>query len=180
MKNTSTHYGALSRALHWLIAIAIFGLMLVGSYMEGLPDDHAQRGAIYGLHKATGAVVLALVVIRVLWLTISPAPKLPDAISAGEQKLAKIVKHLMYMLMLAVPLSGLLMSTYFGSPVSIYGLFELPLFVEKNQEMAGIFHAIHGTSVTLLFGCIVLHIAGVIKHRRSGNPEEDVIPRMWG
>ena len=45
MKNTSTHYGAVSRLLHWLIAFAIIGLMIVGSYMEGLPDDHAQRCA---------------------------------------------------------------------------------------------------------------------------------------
>lgn len=180
MKNTSTHYGAVSRLLHWLIALMIISLMIVGSYMEGLPDDHAQRGMIYGLHKATGALVLLLVVVRVAWLAFSPAPALPDAIPPRDRKLATAVKHLMYMLMLAVPLSGVLMSNFFGSPINIYGLFELPLLTPENRELAGLFHTIHGISVQILFVCVVLHIAGVIKHRRSGNPEEDVLPRMWG
>ncbi|GAA5317461.1 MAG: cytochrome b [Candidatus Pelagadaptatus aseana] len=180
MKNTATAYGTVSRSLHWLIAIAIIGLLAVGTYMEGLPDDAPQRGMLYGLHKATGALTLLLVIIRIGWIAYSPAPALPEAIPARDKKLSKAVKHLMYLLMVVAPLSGLLMSHFFGYPVDMYGLFKLPQVVETNKELAGFFHTVHGISTQLLAVCVILHIAGVIKHRRSGNPEEDVLPRMLG
>jgi cytochrome b561 len=178
MKNSHNNYGAVSRTLHWLIALSIIGLMAVGLYMEDMPRDHAQLGTIYNLHKASGSLVLCLVIIRVLWLAYSPAPALPAALSERDMKLAKFVKRMMYTLMFIVPAAGILMSTYAGKVISIYNLFELPLFVEANKDMAKIFHSVHGFTVKVLFVCVILHIAGAIKHRRSDNMDEDVLPRM--
>jgi len=180
MKNTADRYGLVSRALHWLMALAIIGLLAVGLWMEGLADDDSYKMTAYMLHKATGFSMLLLVVVRVAWLAFSPAPVLPAAVKPLDQRLAKASKHVLYMLMVAIPLSGLLMSNYFGYPVNFYGLFEVPLLVTKNEDFGGAFHELHGLFAYILMGVLTLHIAGVIKHRFSANPEENVLPRMLG
>jgi len=118
MKNTADSYGLVSRALHWLMALAIIGLLAVGLWMEGLADDVSYKMTAYMLHKATGFSMLLLVIVRVAWLAFSPAPALPAAVKPLDQRLAKASKHVLYMLMVAMPLSGLLMSNYFGYPVN--------------------------------------------------------------
>jgi len=180
MKNTADHYGLVSRTLHWLMALTIIGLLAVGIWMEGLSDDASYKLTVYTLHKSTGFLMLFLVVFRVAWLAYSPAPALPAAVKSLDKRLAKASKHVLYMLMVAVPLSGLLMSNYFGYPVNFYGLFKVPLLVAESEEFGGAFHELHGLFAYILIGVLVLHIAGVIKHRFSTNPEENVLPRMLG
>lgn len=180
MKNTADRYGLVSRALHWLMALSIISLLIVGLWMEGLEDDVSYKMTVYNLHKATGFLMLLLVVVRVAWLAYSPAPALQEAVKPLDKRLAKAGKHMLYMLMVAVPLSGLLMSNYFGYPVNFYGLFDVPLLVAKNEDFGGAFHQLHGLFAYIMIAVLSLHIAGVIKHRISANPEEDVLPRMLG
>jgi cytochrome b561 len=180
MKNSTDRYGRVSRIIHWLMALCIIGLLCLGIWMDEIPEDASYRMDVYMLHKSTGFLMLILVAVRVAWLAYTPAPALPDAISARDKRLTKAAKHVFYMLMMAVPLSGLLMSNYFGHPVDFYTLVKVPLLVEKSKELGGVFHELHEVFAFILIGVLVLHIAGVIKHRRSDNPEEDVFPRMWG
>ncbi len=180
MKNSKDRYGSVSRIIHWLMALCIMSLLGVGIWMAGLPDDASNKMTVYMLHQSTGFLMLILVVVRVAWLVYTPAPALPDAVSVRDKRLTKTAKHAFYMLMVAVPLSGLLMTNYFGFSVDFYTLFKVPLLVEKSKELGGIFHELHEVFAFTLLGLLVLHVAGVIKHRRSGNPEEDVLPRMLG
>ena len=173
-------YNLLSRVLHWLIALLIFALFAVGLYMTGLADDDPARGNIYALHKATGFMVLWLVVLRIVWtavLTRAPAP--PTELPARDVKIQKAVIGILYLLIIIVPLSGFLMSTFFGYPVNFYGLFEVPLIFDKNKELAEVFEEIHEVGVWVLMAFVTLHMLGAIKHRLADpNGPTDVLKRM--
>ncbi len=173
-------YNLLSRILHWLIALMIFALFGVGLYMTGLPDDDPGRGSIYGLHKATGFLLLWLVAFRIVWTAlVTQAPPPPEALPDKDVKIQKAVIGILYLLMLVVPLSGFLMSTFAGFPVDFYGLFEVPLIFEKNKTLGGIFHEIHEYSPWVLMGFVLLHMLGAIKHRLADpNGPTDVLKRM--
>lgn len=183
LKNNSNHYGAVSKLLHWLMALLIIALIGVGMYMAELPKDSAAQKAyafqFYGMHKAMGVVVLLLLFARLAWLRISPAPALPAAFCHRDKVAAKGVQALLYILMLLVPLSGYLMSNAGGHPISFFGLFELPALVDKNEGLGHFTHEAHHIMGILLIPVILVHMAGVIKHRiKDKGGEGDILKRM--
>jgi cytochrome b561 len=181
LANTEKSYGLLSRALHGVIMLLIFGMLGVGIYMSDLDKTDELRKQLFSLHMSTGVLVLVLAVIRIVWLKFSPAPKLPMGLTNWEKILTTIVKSLMYLLMLAIPIVGILMVNSKGFPVSFYGLFDLPRLVGENDGLHEFMEEAHEfLAFTLLF-LVVLHVAGALKHRfLDTGPDLDVMKRMFG
>lgn len=149
--------------LHWTIAILIFANFYIAFFHEGWSKETA--GYWMGQHKAFGVTVIFLTVIRILWrLTHKPPPALQTH-AKWEMTLAKIVQVLLYVMMIAVPLSGWLMSSYAGYPVNMFGLFEITLPVAESKAAAGEFHERHEVVAFMMLGLIVLHVAGALKHQ---------------
>jgi cytochrome b561 len=164
--------------MHWLMALIIISLLAIGFYMTTwLDKESANRMTIYNLHKSFGALVLFLVVARIFIRLSKPIPPLPNSISAFVQKIAHLVHILLYGLMIFMPLSGYLMSNYFGYPVHLFGL-PLPMLVEKNIEMGKFFADVHKFLGFAFVAILSLHIAGAVKHRFLDKPENDVLKRM--
>lgn len=176
--NTPERYGPLSRALHWLSALIIFALIGVGLYMTGLDKEDPSRLGIYNLHKAFGVLSVLLLVARIVWLRLSPAPALPAALTAPEQKVVTGVRALLYVLMVLVPMSGYVMSTAGGYPVSFFGLFQLPALIGESKALAEAAHEGHELLSYALLAFVLLHAAGALKHRLKGNTEADLLKRM--
>ena len=179
MKHIVERYSAMSRSLHWLSALLIFGLIAVGWYMVGLDDNDPGRGGIYGLHKSMGVLTVVLLVARLVWLRMQPGPELPAAFSAKEQRVTRGVQSLLYLLLLLVPVSGYVMSNAAGHPVGFFGLFELPTLVDKSKAIGGFTHEAHEILAYGILAMVGLHMAGAIKHRLTnrGGPT-DVLSRM--
>lgn len=183
LKNSATEYGLLSKTLHWLMAAIILTLIFVGIYMAGLPKETAAEKQyafqFYGLHKSFGVIALALIVLRLVWMRISPAPQLPAAFAPKERVVVKALQGLLYLLMIVVPLSGYLMSNAGGHPINFFGLGELPALIGENKAIGGLSHEVHGIMGWSILVLIVLHMAGVIKHRlKDKGGETDILKRM--
>jgi cytochrome b561 len=181
LANTEKSYGLLSRALHGIIMLLFFVMLGVGIYMADLDKTDELRKQLFSLHMSTGVLLFALVVVRIIWLKISPAPKLPMGLTNWEKMLTTIVKSLMYLLMLAVPIVGMLMVNSKGFPVSFYGLFDLPRLVGENDGLHEFMEEAHEFLAFSLLFLVVLHAAGALKHRfLDTGPDLDVIKRMFG
>ena len=183
LKNSSTEYGLLSKTLHWVMAAMIITLIGVGIYMADLPKDTAEQKQyafqFYGLHKSFGVVVLALIIVRLAWIRISPAPALPAVFNAKEQMVTKLVQAFLYILMILVPLSGYIMSNAGGYPINLFGLGELPALIGKSKEIGGIAHEVHEIMGFAMLALIALHVAGAVKHRlKDKGGESDILKRM--
>ena len=166
------------RILHWLMAIIIIALLAVGFYMtNGLSKEAPYRMTIYNLHKSLGVTILTLIALRIFFRLSRPIPLLPDSMPKVIQKLAHSTHFLLYLLMILMPLSGYLMSNSYGFPVYLFGL-KMPILVERNMDMAQFFAEAHGYLGFILVGVLVLHIAGVIKHRFFDKNENDILSRM--
>lgn len=175
----TTKYTLLMRILHWLIALFILGMIAVGWYMTGLAEEDPNRDTIYALHKSFGITVLGLVIIRLLTRFFSPIPELPRELAWWEKAITKIVHFLLYGLMLAVPISGIVMMDYLGIfPLEWFGI-EVPGFIEDNFEKFEQVNDIHEILAYTLLGLIVLHLLGSLKHRfLDKNKDTDVLKRM--
>jgi len=178
LANSNQKYGPVSRLLHWSSAVIIFGLIGIGLYMTGLDREDPSRRELYDLHKAFGSLVLLLSLVRVVWILYAKLPALPEGLKTWERKLAISAKHLLYLLIFVLPITGYCMSTFFGYPVSFFGQFELPVLFAKNKETAELFKELHSVSAYLLISVLALHISGALKHRFFDGGDRDVLKRM--
>jgi cytochrome b561 len=177
--NNAEYYGSFSKLLHWLMAVLIVALLAVGFYMTGLDKEDPSRGQIYGMHKAFGVLTLMLLVIRIVWLRISPAPVLPAVFTAKEKRVVSSVKGVLYLLMFLIPISGYVMSSAANRPTSFFGLFDLPMLIAENKAIAGAAHEAHEILAFVTIAFILLHVAGVMKHRlKDRNGPSDIMNRM--
>jgi len=176
MKNQEYHQSM--KIIHWTMALIIIGLLAMGIYMtEFLDKSSANRMLIYNLHKSFGALVLFLIVIRIFVRMQRSAPPLPSSIDLLTQSLSHFVHIILYVLMILMPLSGYLMSNYFGYPVYLFTL-KLPMLVDKNSDLGKLCANAHEFLGYTLLVLISFHILGVIKHRFFDRPENDVLKRM--
>ncbi len=169
-------YHAVAKTLHWLTAVAVLGLLGVGLWMTGLPLGLLKL-QIYNWHKWIGLAVLVLTVLRLLWRWRHPPPPLPDAISRWERTLAPVGHWALLLLLLAMPLTGWLMSSAAGISVIWFGVLPLPDLVPRGTELFEALRSAHYILSRVLIVVVVLHIAAVFHHdviRHDG-----IFRRMW-
>ncbi|MEQ1790358.1 MAG: cytochrome b, partial [Rickettsiales bacterium] len=156
MRNTLSSYGIIAKAFHWLMAILIIGLLIVGLIMADM-DNTPDKFKLIGLHKEFGIIALLLVVLRLGWKILDISPLLPDNFDKFAKLGAKIVHFALYALMFAMPITGWLMSSAAGFQVSMFGLFLMPNIVAHDKEFGHDMNELHETLAWVLMGLIALH-----------------------
>lgn len=162
MINTDKRWGLLSQGLHWLMLLLIVGAWFAIETRDDFPKGSAARTEWMLLHKSLGLSIFFLV-----WLRIGArfAQVTPAGIGAAwEQKAAKLTVFGLYAVMIAMPVTGMLTSQFFGKPVSWFGLFELPMLVSENEEMGEALEEIHETGFGVLLALLVAHIGVALYH----------------
>ena len=163
LRNTRTRWGALSQFLHWLMAALIgvqIGLGLAGA---NLPLGMSKLATL-ARHKSLGLTILALALIRLTWRALNPTPALPGALKAYERRLALATHVALYTLLIALPVTGWIMSSARGFPVSWFNLVQLPNLVRPDPAL---YHAMVLTHIVLastLGLILILHVAAAIRH----------------
>ncbi len=156
-------YGAISRANHWIVALAVLGMLSVGFYLANVELPRETRGPIMNLHKATGALLLLVIGWRVIWRLRQGFPPLAPGLPDWQRTAARATHWGLLAAMLVMPLSGVGMTLLGGRPIDVYGLFLIPPIAEI--EGAGkLLRAVHGYAAWTLTALIALHFAGAMKH----------------
>jgi cytochrome b561 len=163
LKNTKTSYGWVSRFLHWFIFLAVAGMLAVGLYMEDqkITPDILK---LYGLHKSVGITILALAVLRLIWAVSNTAPDMLGLEKPWEKLAARAVHGLLYLCLFLMPLSGWLMSSAAGYPVSVFGLVTLPNLVEPSKALHELAEETHELVAYGFMGLIAAHAGAAFLH----------------
>jgi cytochrome b561 len=163
LKNTTNSYGVVAKTFHWLIALGIVGMLIVGFIMADM-EPSPTKMTLYGLHKATGALILMLVVLRLTWRFFNAAPQLPKTLTPWHHHLAKLSPVTLYTLLFLMPLSGYTLSVAAGYPVNFFGLFTLPSLLPKNPQISKIAVEVHKYGAFAFIGILVLHMSAAFYH----------------
>ncbi len=174
IRNTQNRYGLVTISLHWITAILMIGLLILGLYMVGLPVS-PEKLKFYRWHKEFGAIVLALAFLRIVWRFSSMVPTL-DFLPVLERLGALAVHYAFYIFMFAMPITGWMMSSAAGFPVSFFGLFLLPDLVSPNESLRITLTETHKWLGYLLIVTIVLHVSASLKHHYIN--KDNVLRRM--
>ena len=156
MNTSAVGYGTISRALHWLMAT-----LLIVQWFAG--EEEKFFGGM-SFHFSLGLTLMLLVLLRLGWRVTHPAPPLPAAAAPWERLLARGMHLAWYLLMLALPLSGILYRQFRGKATSWFGLFDLPAFFAPDKGWAHQFEEIHETLAIVFLLLLTLHVVAALKH----------------
>ena len=173
IKNTENRYGAIAILLHWIMAILLIGLLILGLYMVAVPIS-LEKLKLYGWHKEYGMLALMLVMIRIVWRVANIIPSL--SLPLWEIIAARTVHWAFYGFMFAMPITGWIITSAAGLPVSFFGLFVFPDLVSPNPDLMQLFQEIHEWLGYGLIATIVLHTSAALKHHFIN--KDDILKRM--
>ena len=164
LANTPDRYGAVHKTLHWVIALLVLMMLVMGLVMGGIANP-ADRFWVYSLHKSIGITVLTLMVVRLGWKLINwhkPAP-LPTH-PWYERLAAELVHWGFYGLLIAMPLSGWILTSAANSTINWFGFFVVPSITEPDQTLRELMSEVHEYISYAIWAFIALHVAGALKH----------------
>lgn len=170
---TVTRYPLSISLLHWLLAVALIGNVIVGLLLDDNED-------LVSLHKSIGIAILGLVAIRIA-NRLRMRRRLPQSVNpAGTlNHLAERSVHgLLYVLMLAIPVLGWMKTNAAGHTANCFGLFSLPTLVPKSRELSHWLGELHALTAYGLAALVGLHVLGAVAHRlfKSENVLARILP----
>lgn len=153
--SNSTRYGAVAQSFHWLTVVFVGAAYLIG---EGGPESRVyadERATQLGWHETFGMLVLLILVLRLVWRLVEPAPQDPP-MPGWMRILSKLVHWLLYALLAAVPLSAIFGAWFEAHPVHFMGIGQIGPFVAESHDL--------GRSITRVhtrLGNVILWVAGL-------------------
>jgi cytochrome b561 len=160
-------YTGTAKILHWLVALFILTNFAIGLRMEYFPGfDHASAewNGILFWHGSFGALVLWLAVARLIWRAGHRPPPLPKSLPAWQAWAAHGVHAMLYLAMLALPLSGYLHRVGGNHPVTFFGLWNWPNLLPPSEALRVQSGTVHLTLVIVLGCLLAMHFGAVLKH----------------
>ncbi len=170
-------YGWISISNHWITATIFLFMIGLGFFLEFGGLEREAKGPYMGLHKSVGTLFLAWAVWRVLWRIAKGFPK-DIAIMPTWQKIgAKATHWLLLASIIAMPLSGVIMSLFGGRAIKIFEWFTIPA-QNKNEIISSSAHFFHSYAPYFITTLIMLHLIAAIKHHIID--KDETLKRMLG
>ena len=164
---SSQYYTRTAQILHWVMAIIFIAAWAIGFYSGNFLSydvDGPFKGDVITLHKNIATTIIFLLIIRILWRYTHPAPKLPDTMSPTMKTLAHIGHLFLYVILVALPVTGCLFSWSAGHPAPVLYLFEIPRLVQDNPELLAVVKPLHIYISWFAGFLIVGHVLAALKH----------------
>lgn len=158
MRNDKARYSNLMIAIHWLTAV-----LVVIAYLVSEPAHEEQTHPSL-VHFLCGLAVLILVLPRVIARALSGAPAPLPGVAPLLARAAKLGHAALYLLLIAVPLTGWYAVSRLGIKIAAFGFTLPPLTAAVKGEIGpiGEVHQLGGNAILILAG---LHAAMGLWHQ---------------
>jgi cytochrome b561 len=175
IRNSSIEYGALAKALHWLVAIGLFALIYLGLEQAGL-ERGPEKTEIRFIHGSIAMAVFFLMTIRIAWRFMNDVPAHPEGMKAWQRMSASVVHWGLYTAVFVQLLAGGMIVATGGNALPFFGLFSVPLPVAENRENHEFWEEVHEFVWIIVAVLIGVHVLGALfNHFIAKN---DVLRRM--
>jgi cytochrome b561 len=158
---TPSHFNAVARVLHWLMAIMILTMLFLGA---GMMTSLTHRPWMINLHRPLGIAILLLVILRLYNRFRHSPPPLPATLPSWQKISAHISHVALYVLMLALPLIGWATLSAAGYPITMFRGLALPPIVPVSAVWYGFLRDAHSVLAWLLFATVLAHLAAALLH----------------
>ncbi len=160
--DTKTGYGWLSIALHWITAIIVLVMLIVGTSIPG--SSGAAYENMLRLHTSIAVLAYILLVARIVWRVKRGHPgPLPKQRGAFFQ-MGKYTHYLLIAAIGGMLISGPLMAWSGGYPVHVLHWFTIPSPIPVDGGFFNLMHQVHIACATVIGIGVLAHVAGAVKH----------------
>ena len=173
-RNSATGYGLTTRIVHWSMMLLIVGMLILGNKIADMQPALANL-YLYGVHKTFGFSVLVLTLFRIVWHRISPPPPPIGDARAFTNRLARAVHGLIYLCLIAIPLSGWIASSATGLDVLLFDRIALPAIAPVSEAWEVNGFLAHGLLTKALMALLGAHILGAMLR---GVKQDGTVERM--
>lgn len=163
LANTADAWGAPAKFFHWMVALLILVQIALG-FAAALWRLSPLKLELFVWHKSTGMLILVLMLARLAWRLANPSPSLPLQTPAWERYAAHASHALLYLLAVALPLSGWVINSAAGVPFSIFWLVPLPAIVAPDERLEELAKLVHFSLLVALCLVLAVHIAAALRH----------------
>ncbi|HJS92457.1 MAG TPA: cytochrome b [Steroidobacteraceae bacterium] len=179
---TQDRYDGVAQLLHWTTVLLVAVLLVLGK--AGLVGEDQPASAWFMWHGSLGILVLALVAFRLLWRLVRPPPDFPSTMMRAGRIAARAMHVSLYVLLVALPLTGWLAASSEGNHINLFNVATLPLWdgsaaarpgsaaapqgrpiaamAEDREELSKESHELLGDALLIL---VSLHFLAALKHQ---------------
>ncbi len=174
IKDSGRKYGTITILFHWVTAIVMIGMFILGYWMRTLDYYSPYYQSAPRIHESIGLLMFVFVPLFLFWRLGNRNPD-DSHLKDYERLTAGIVKKLLYLLMLMLLVSGYLLSTIGDTPVQLFNWFTIPAFItiDESKLLVGKIHE-YFAYILMLFAAI--HGAAALKHHFID--KDDTLARM--
>ena len=152
--------------IHWITALVVACQVVVGFlfhrfYAEGTPE----RAEMLAWHKTIGAVILLLALLRLAVRLMNPPPPYPSDFPRWERAAAVWSHRLFYVLLIALPLTGLAAVSGRATDGTVHLLFGLSLPAIPGIPRDNEFEDVHMVLVWITLALLVIHVGAALKNQ---------------
>jgi cytochrome b561 len=163
LTNSESHFGLVSIALHWAMALCFFGMYALGWWMVELDYYDAWYHRAPDIHRSVGILLAGLMLLRFLWNRLQPRPAdLTD--NPLLNKVARRAHDLFYLLVVAMLATGYLISTAKGKGIDVFDWFSLPALLPVSDERGDLAGDLHEILAHSFIALAAMHAAAALKH----------------
>jgi len=164
IRNTTASWGSVARWFHWILGVAIIGMLAYGWWMNHIPA-RPDRFFYRSIHADIGYLILLLMVLRLIWRGMNPTPALPSDTPRWQRIAASVSHWALYGVTILVTMLGWAHSgARDPNYSSFFGLFKVPQFTSPDKATADAFEDRHIFMAYVLLALIVIHIAAAAWH----------------
>lgn len=174
-RNSPINYGAISRSLHWLMALLVFVMLGLGWGRNFAPGPW--KPVMMQAHTGTGISLLFLLAMRIFWRLYNRPPRLIESLSPAAKLAAHAMHWVLYIMLFMMPFSGWIMVSAMGRQPSFFGLFDLPPLVRKTPSLVPLLKEFHSFMAYGFSALIIMHMAAALLHHFVYRDE--TLARMW-
>lgn len=169
-------YDPVAKALHWLTVVLVVAQFVVGWTMPDIRRGTKPVGLIHW-HLVLGSTLLVIVALRIIWrLTHRPPPPV-EGLPQWQRQTAAITHWALYLLLLAVPITGWAAASVRVWVARAFGFLPLPQIMPPFAKIGFEIGDVHGGILTwALLAVVVLHVLAALYHRLA--LRDGVLARM--
>lgn len=175
LRNSIREWGTVAKVLHWLMLALIVVQVSLGWTAE-LWRVSPMKLNLFVWHKSIGILLLCLAIVRIGWRLFNSPPRSPSGLP-GWERMAGIASHAtLYILIVAIPMTGWIINSAANIPLNVFWLFPLPDITAPSKSLADLAARIHFGLIIVLSLVLCLHVGAVLRHHFI--LRNDVLVRM--